>query len=115
MEDNVRIRIYGSSHHGAAEANPTRSHEVLGLIPGLAQWVKDLAFAMSCGVGQRCVSDPAWLWLWCRLAPVAPIRPLAWEPPHAVGAALKRQKAKRRIHVYITGSLCCTTEMDTTL
>ena len=24
-------------------ANPTRNHEVVGLIPGLAQWVKDLA------------------------------------------------------------------------
>ena len=23
--------------------NPTRTHEVMGLIPGLAQWVKDLA------------------------------------------------------------------------
>ena len=23
--------------------NPTRSHEVLGSIPGLTQWVKDLA------------------------------------------------------------------------
>ena len=23
--------------------NPTRNHEVEGLIPGLAQWVKDLA------------------------------------------------------------------------
>ena len=23
--------------------NPTRNHEIVGLIPGLAQWVKDLA------------------------------------------------------------------------
>ena len=32
-----------SSHHGAVEANPTRNHEVAGLIPGLTQWVKDLS------------------------------------------------------------------------
>ena len=25
--------------------------------------------------------------LWCRLAAVAPIRPLAWEPPYATSAA----------------------------
>ena len=31
-----------SSRHGAAEMNPTRNHEVAGLIPDLAQWVKDL-------------------------------------------------------------------------
>ena len=30
-----------------------------------------------------------WLWLWP--AAVAPIRPLAWEPPHATGVALKIQ------------------------
>ena len=30
------------------------------------------------------------LWLWCRLAAIAPIPPLAWEPPYAVGAALKK-------------------------
>ena len=47
---------------------------------------------MSCGVGHRCGSDPASLWLWCRLAAVAPIGPLGWEPPYAAGAALKRQK-----------------------
>ena len=28
---------------GAAETNPTRNHEVEGSIPGLTQWVKDLA------------------------------------------------------------------------
>ena len=27
--------------------------------------------------------------LWLRLAAVAPIQPLAWEPPYAVGVALK--------------------------
>ena len=35
--------VYGSSHHGAGEVNPTRNREVLGLIPGLAQRVKDPA------------------------------------------------------------------------
>ena len=37
-----RIKITRSSHHGAAETNPIRNHEVAGLIPGLIQWVKDL-------------------------------------------------------------------------
>ena len=32
-----------SSRHSAAETNPTRNREVAGLIPSLAQWVKDLA------------------------------------------------------------------------
>ena len=71
--------------------NPTSNHEIVGLIPGLAQWVKDLAFAVNCGVGHRCGWDPSLLWLWCRLAGTAPIGPLAWEPPYAMGAALKRQ------------------------
>ena len=33
----------GSSCCGAAEMNPTGNDEVAGSIPGLAQWVKDLA------------------------------------------------------------------------
>ena len=68
--------------------NPTRNHEVAGSIPGLAQWVKDSSIAVSCGVGCRCSLDLALLWLWCWPAAMAPIRPLAWEPPYAVGAAL---------------------------
>ena len=30
-----------SSHHGTAETNQTKNHEVAGLIPGLDQWVED--------------------------------------------------------------------------
>ena len=47
---------------------------------------------MSCGVGRRWGSDLAFLWLWHRPAATAPIRPLAWVPPYAVGAALQRKK-----------------------
>ena len=60
--------------------NQTENREVSGPIPGLDQWVK----------------DPVLLWLWCRPAAVAPIRPLAWEPPHAAGVALKRQTNKKK-------------------
>ena len=31
----------GSACCGIVEINPTRNHEVAGLTPGLAQWVKD--------------------------------------------------------------------------
>ena len=54
---------------------------------------------MSCGVGHRHGLDPALLHLWRRPAATALIRPLAWEPPHAAGAALekaKRPKKKKR-------------------
>ena len=49
---------------------------------------------MSCGVCCRRSLDPAFLWLWCRVAAVAPIQPLAREHPYASGASLKRQKKK---------------------
>ena len=59
--------------------NLTRIHGHTSSIPGLAWWVK----------------DPALLWLWCRPAAKALIGPLAWKPPYAEGAFLKRQKDKK--------------------
>ena len=35
------------------------------------------------------------LWLWCRSAAVAPIRPLAWEPLYAVGVALRTKNKQK--------------------
>ena len=35
--------------------------------------------------------------LWCRPAAVAPIRPLAWEPPFAAGTALGKKKKKDKL------------------
>ena len=34
--------VWGNSHQGSELANPTSIHEDTGLIPGLAQRVKDL-------------------------------------------------------------------------
>ena len=50
---------------------------------------------MICGVDLRHSSDLTLLWLWRRLAAVALIRPLAWEPPYAVGVALISKKKKK--------------------
>ena len=51
---------------------------------------------MSHGVGRRHGSDPALLWPWYRLAVIAPIGPLAWEPLYATGVALKREKDQKK-------------------
>ena len=57
------------------------------------------------GLGIRCChelcvvhrhgSDSALLWLWCRLASVAPVQPLAWELPYVKGVALKNEGKKK--------------------
>ena len=47
------------------------------------------------------LSDPVLLWLWCRPAAVARFGPLAWEPPYATSADLKKQKQKQNKKNYI--------------
>ena len=51
---------------------------------------------MRYSIGHRHGMDLALLWLWRRPAVTVPIRPLAWEPPYAADAALKRQKDKKK-------------------
>ena len=50
---------------------------------------------MSCGVGRRRGLDPELLWLWRRPAATAQIRPLSWELPYALDAALKNKHTKK--------------------
>ena len=51
---------------------------------------------MNRGIGRRHGSDVALLWLWRRLTATAPIRPLAWKTPYAMGGALEKTKKKKR-------------------
>ena len=55
---------------------------------------------MTCGVGCRHGLDPILLWLRCRLAVVALIRPLVWEPPCATHEALKRKRQRKNIALF---------------
>ena len=58
---SLKWKDCGSSHLGTAETNPTRNRGVAGSIPGLFQWVKDLALPWA--VLQ--VEDVAWIWRCC--------------------------------------------------
>ena len=51
---------------------------------------------MSCGVGRRCGSDLLLLWLWCRPAAVAPIRPPSLRTAICCNYSPKNQKKKKK-------------------
>ena len=97
--------IEGSSRGGSMVTNPTSIHEDMGSIPGLTQWVKGSSVAMSCGVGHRCSSDLALLWLWRRQVAATPIRPLAWALLYATDAALKINKWNKNLKTCLL-SIC---------
>ena len=75
---------------------------------------------MICGVGRRHGSDLLLLWLWCGVAAAAPIQPLDWEPPYAVGSALKKEKKNqgclsisinKELHNYFVAAEYSSTEL----
>ena len=67
---------------------------------GFNPWLRSVGWgssvAMSCSIGRRQGLDPELLWHWHRPVAVAPIGPLAWEPPYVSGVALKSQKKKMK-------------------
>ena len=95
-EELSEISFQGVSVVAQWLKNLTRNHEVVGSIPWPCSVGWGSGVAMSCGVGCRYSSDPELLWLWCRQAATALIRPLAWEPPCAAGVALEEAKKDKK-------------------
>ena len=96
----------GSSHCGSAGYKPDQNPWGcrFNLLPCSVGWGSSIA--KSCGIGPRGGSDSHLLWLWCRPAAAAPIRPLAWDRLYATGAALKRKKKDFfQIHPSLVGDL----------
>ena len=88
--DNNNTR---SSCCGSVETNLLtflrRQVRSLALLSGLR-----IRYCMNCDVGLRRGSDKVSQLLWYRPEASALIHPQAWEPPYAVGEALKRWKKK---------------------
>ena len=75
--------------------NPTKNHEVAGLIPGLLSELR-IWHCLELWCRSQTWHRPSLLWLWHRPVATAPIRPLAWEPPYAVGAALEMAESQKK-------------------
>ena len=73
----------------------TSVHEDAGLISSLSSALR-IWLATSCGIGRRCSSDLALLWLRHRPRAAALVLPLAQELPNAAGVALKRRRRKKK-------------------
>ena len=63
----------------------------LALLSGVRIWC---CCELWCGL--QCGLDLVLLWLWHGPVAAALIRPLAWEPPYVMGAALEKKKKKRK-------------------
>ena len=76
------------------------------VVVSMRMWVRSLALLSGlrlrrcrelwCRLQTRLGLGPALLWLWCRSVATVPIRPLAWEPPCVVGAALEKAKTNKQ-------------------
>ena len=94
--------VFKSSHPiTSPKEAQNREHliEIKWGVPIVARWKWIWLVSMRLRVWSLASLRGLWIWhcceLWCRLAATAPIRPLAWESPYAMGAALKKAKRKK--------------------
>ena len=90
----MKINPNSSSHHGSAENDLTSIIDNEELLKHLLSELR-IGIATSRSAVHRYGLDPVLLWLWCRLAAVAPIQPLAWEFLCAMGEEGRKEGKKR--------------------
>ena len=62
----------------------------------MTMWVQFLALLSGLRIRRCHELQCRLLWLWRRLAAIAPIQPLPWEPSYASGAVLKKTKTNKQ-------------------